>query len=92
MKNILITGGAGFIGSNLGEYLFQKGYNVIVVDNLSIGKKENLTNKKIKFYKKNLSEIDNLNFKKNIDIIIHLSAKAEILISKKKKKFTLNQI
>jgi len=35
MKNILITGGAGFIGSNLSIYLNKKGYNVTVLDNLS---------------------------------------------------------
>ena len=35
MKNILITGGAGFIGSNLTIELVKKGYNVTVLDNLS---------------------------------------------------------
>ena len=35
MKNILITGGAGFIGSNLTKKLVSKGYNVTVLDNLS---------------------------------------------------------
>ena len=35
MNKILITGGAGFIGSNLALYLLQKGYEVTVLDNLS---------------------------------------------------------
>ncbi|MEK7226442.1 MAG: NAD(P)-dependent oxidoreductase, partial [Bacteroidota bacterium] len=35
MKKVLITGGAGFIGSNLALYLLQKGYSVTVLDNLS---------------------------------------------------------
>ena len=35
MKNILITGGAGFIGSNLAIVLLSKGYNITVLDNLS---------------------------------------------------------
>ena len=35
MKNILITGGAGFIGSRLCEKLYNKGYNITVLDNLS---------------------------------------------------------
>mgnify|MGYP005666781089 CR=1 FL=1 len=35
MKNILITGGAGFIGSRLCEKLYEKDYNITVLDNLS---------------------------------------------------------
>jgi|TARA_B100001750_G_C15431619_1_gene558575 UDP-glucose 4-epimerase len=39
---ILVTGGAGFIGSHIAEYLVQRGDEVIVLDNLNTGKKENL--------------------------------------------------
>ena len=39
--NILVTGGAGFIGSNLVSKLFIDGFNVISLDNYSFGKKEN---------------------------------------------------
>ena len=39
---ILVTGGAGFIGSHIAEYLVQRGDDVTVLDNLSIGRKENL--------------------------------------------------
>ena len=48
---ILVTGGAGFIGSHIAEYLVQRGDDVTVLDNLSIGKKENLAkiNDKINF-------------------------------------------
>ena len=42
MKTVLITGGAGFIGSNLSKYLIKKGYNVLVIDDLSIGKIKNM--------------------------------------------------
>jgi len=42
MKKYLVTGGAGFIGSNITEKLLQKGESVRVVDNLSTGKKENM--------------------------------------------------
>ena len=58
MKNILITGGAGFIGSNLAEFLYKKKFNIFIVDDLSIGKRENLSNNKIKFYKTNLTKIN----------------------------------
>ncbi len=42
MRNILITGGAGFIGSNLTEELLQQGHRVTVLDNFATGKIENL--------------------------------------------------
>ena len=53
MKKVLITGGAGFIGSHLVEKFIQNNFNVVVLDNLSSGKKNNLKNvlkdKKFKF-------------------------------------------
>lgn len=45
----MVTGGAGFIGSNLVDRLIEEGHKVVVIDNLSTGKKENL-NSKEKFY------------------------------------------
>ncbi|HLA48793.1 MAG TPA: NAD-dependent epimerase/dehydratase family protein, partial [Nitrospinota bacterium] len=48
--NILITGGAGFIGSNVADRFIKEGYQVIVADNLITGKLRNL-NAKAKFYK-----------------------------------------
>jgi UDP-glucose 4-epimerase len=43
MEKVLVTGGAGFIGSNLVSRLIEKGHYVIVLDNLSSGKLENLS-------------------------------------------------
>lgn len=77
--NILITGGAGFIGSNLCEYMVKKGYNVYVLDNLSTGKIDNLSrlieSSKIKFYNGDIRDkklVDNV--MANIESIIHLAA------------------
>ena len=42
MKTILITGGAGFIGSHLTDRLLSQGNKVVVLDNLSLGRKSNL--------------------------------------------------
>ena len=41
---ILITGGAGFIGSHLCDALMERGHNLTVVDNLILGRKENISN------------------------------------------------
>ena len=46
MKRVLITGGAGFIGSHLTERLLSKGYSVVVLDNLSTGSLDNLVHLK----------------------------------------------
>ena len=52
-KTILITGGAGFVGSHLVKLLVEEGHKVTVIDNLHKGKKENLASiiNKIKFQK-----------------------------------------
>jgi len=47
--NILVTGGAGFIGSHIADAYIAEGHNVIIVDNLSGGVLENV-NPKAKFY------------------------------------------
>ena len=46
---VLVTGGAGFIGSNLADALIQKGHDVVVVDNLYMGQTKNL-HPRVKFY------------------------------------------
>ena len=42
MSKIIVTGGAGFIGSHITDRLIKDGHNVIVLDNLSAGKRENV--------------------------------------------------
>ena len=49
MERVLITGGAGFIGSNLSNFLDKKNCKVTIIDDLSIGRKKNFQNKKINF-------------------------------------------
>ena len=71
---ILVTGGAGFIGSHLVDNLIKDGHDVCVIDNLSTGKKENL-NPKAKFYKEDIrsgriSQIFKTNFKSILQIMV----------------------
>ena len=74
--NILVTGGAGYIGAHIVDLLCEENYNVIVFDNLSSGFIENL-NKKSIFFKGDLTNVDDLNYifkKYKIDSIIHMAA------------------
>tara|TARA_Y100000768_G_C23935051_1_gene662123 strand:- start:514 stop:1413 length:900 start_codon:yes stop_codon:yes gene_type:complete len=74
MKKVLITGGAGFIGSNLCNFLLKKNFDITVFDNLSSGKLFNVP-KKIKFFKIDIRNKNLLkkNFK-NFNFVIHLAA------------------
>lgn len=75
VKNILVTGGSGFIGSHLVDELIKYGYNVVVADNLSSGKEENI-NLKAKFYKIDVRDKNTLQIleKEKIEGVFHLAA------------------
>ena len=82
--NILVAGGAGFIGSHLCDALLSKNNTVIVVDKLIMGSKniEHLSqNTNFKFYEMELANQDNVDklFKDNkIDIVYHMAANSDI--------------
>ena len=88
MKNILVTGGAGYIGSHIIELLIKNNFNAFIIDNLSTGHKK-LINKKAKFFKVDLNEfykIGKIIKKYNIDSIMHLAAKTNIAEAEKNPK------
>ncbi|MBW2610228.1 MAG: NAD-dependent epimerase/dehydratase family protein [Deltaproteobacteria bacterium] len=76
---IMVTGGAGFIGSNVVDGYIQAGHQVVVVDNLSSGKKENL-NTEDGFYEMDIrsDEIDRLMETERPDILNHHAAQMSV--------------
>ena len=76
VRNILITGGAGYIGSHTAEILIKNKKKVYIVDNLSTGFKK-LIIKKAKFFKTDIlkkNKINKIINQNNIDSVIHLAA------------------
>ena len=77
---ILVTGGAGFIGSNLVDALIDKGHEVLVVDNLSTGSKDNINNK-AKFFEVDISineKIKDIIDPERPEVIFHLAAQIDV--------------
>jgi len=79
--NILITGGAGFIGSHIVDKFLEEGHNITVLDNLSTGNLNNLKHNidKIKFIEKDILDKD-LDFN-NIDVVVHHAAQINVRTS-----------
>ena len=75
MKNILVTGGAGFIGSNLIKRLVDKGYAVTSIDNYSTGNNENEING-AKYINDDIENVTKL--KMNFDTCFHLAAQSRV--------------
>lgn len=78
-KSILITGGAGFIGSNLCDYFLQKGYKVVCLDNFATGHRKNiipfLENENFNLIEGDIRNLDTcIQATKNIDYVLHQAA------------------
>ena len=82
--NALVTGGAGFIGSNLVDTLLEKKHNVIIIDNFVNGKEENISDALLRYpnscrlYKKDIREDLRGIFSQEIDCVFHLAALARV--------------
>ncbi len=77
---ILVTGGAGFIASNLVDGLISRGYDVIIVDNLSTGKEKNI-NPKAVFFKEDICNAEGLEkifSEERPDIVSHHAAQVDL--------------
>lgn len=78
-QTILITGGAGFIGSNLCEYFINEGYQIVCLDNLATGRKENIThllnNTDFKFIEGDIRDLNTcVEAVKGCDYVLHQAA------------------
>lgn len=74
-----ITGGAGFIGTNLARSLINLGYEVSIIDDLSNGNLKNLENLNAKFVAGSITNSKDLEeFTKNLDYIVHLAARGSV--------------
>ena len=91
----IVTGGAGFIGSNLVDRLVENGHKVIVIDNFVSGKKSNLSHqskKNVKIVKLDISNNKKLGkYFKGVNYVFHLAGLAEIIPSiKNPRKYFIN--
>ena len=86
--NILVTGGAGFIGSHIADAYIAEGNNVIILDNLSGGFLENI-NPKAKFYQLDIrsEKLEDVFQKEKIDVVNHLAAQMDVRRSVDDPKF-----
>lgn len=77
---ILVTGGAGFIGSNIADSYIEAGHEVVIVDNLSSGNEKNI-NQKAKFYKADIQDkeaLEKIFESEKIEIVNHHAAQIDV--------------
>ena len=77
---ILITGGAGFIGSNLSSYLLTQKHDVVIVDDFSTGKLSNIENLDVEIIESKIQDLNKEIFKE-VECVIHLAAQASVPVS-----------
>jgi len=90
----LVTGGAGFIGSNLVDELIKLGHEVVIMDDLSSGKREYL-NPTAKFYEADICDADKVEeifSKEKFDFVFHLAAQIDVRVSVARPQYDIGWI
>lgn len=92
MSTVLVTGGAGFIGSHIADGYIRSGWNVIVVDNLTAGNREQV-NPQAKFYRTSIgdSSLEEVFHNNNIDLVNHHAAQINVRASVANPSFDAEQ-
>lgn len=91
MIKVLITGGAGFIGSSLADKLIETGYEVVIIDNLFSGKKDYISNQ-AKFYNLDIvkDDLSAVFEKEKPEYVFHLAAQIDVRKAVKDPEFDVN--
>jgi UDP-glucose 4-epimerase len=93
-RKVLVTGGAGFIGSHLVDRLVEKGNHVLILDNLSSGKIDFLSKSKEKIDIINQDIMDGeslISVFEGVDVVVHLAANPQVKISDDQTKVHVDQ-
>ena len=77
-KRVVVTGVAGFVGSNLAKHLLQKDYSVIGLDNLSAGTLENV-DQRVEFHEADIRTPEIYPLFEGADAVFHLAAKTSLV-------------
>src|SRR5713226_6974674 len=80
--NILVTGGAGFIGSHLVDRLVKEGHRVVIIDNEATGQRENVPGAAL-YFRGDVANVDDLEraFKNDLDTVCHIAGQVSIIRS-----------
>jgi UDP-glucose 4-epimerase len=91
MTKVLVTGGAGFIGSHVVDAIISLGYEAVVIDNLTTGKLDNI-DKNARFYPIDINDnkLKQIFTKEKPDYVIHLAAQTQVSSSITNPRFDAN--
>ncbi len=81
MKTILVTGGAGFIGSHLVDKLIEMGNKVVIIDDLSLGKRENINEKAVFLQASIIDDLEKIFADYKFDAVFHVAALPRVQFS-----------